>query len=219
MYLDRDDIKRFRGIFKENGAGKSLEQFLEEYDPKAYDNPSHTVDTVVFGTVGGEIRSVMLIFRGNHPCIGMPALPGGFVEYKENLKDAALRELREETGIDNIDAVQLKTYGDWDRDPRTRIITTVFASVVEKDKIDFAAGDDAANADWFDIDLKEKEGGRYDLLLTGNNLRAAFSAELVHEYTEIGAVRDHKFRQLSSQMAADHACLLVESYLRMTGGI
>ena len=106
MYLDRDDIKRFRGIFKENGAGKSLEQFLEEYDPKAYDNPSHTVDTVIFGTVGGEIRSVMLIFRGNHPCIGMPALPGGFVEYKENLKDAALRELREETGIDNIDAVQ-----------------------------------------------------------------------------------------------------------------
>ena len=219
MYLDRVDIERFRGVRETNEGGLNLEQFLEAYDPKAYDNPSHTVDTIVFGTVEGKIRSVMMITRRNHPCIGLLALPGGFVDYKEDLKAAALRELEEETGIRGIDAVQLKTYGDPGRDPRTRIITTVFATVVERDRIVFAAGDDAADADWFDIEMTENNGS-YSLTLKGNKSGVTATASIASDCTEIAGIRDHHFRMLKSDgIAADHAALLTESYLKMTGGI
>jgi len=60
------------------------------------------------------------------------ACPGGFVEFKENLYDAALRELQEETGLHDIEAEQFKSYGDYDRDPRTRIITTAFVALIDE---------------------------------------------------------------------------------------
>jgi 8-oxo-dGTP diphosphatase len=73
---------------------------------------------------GQEHLRLLMIRRRNHPNIGMWALPGGFVELRENLEDAAKRELMEETGVENAPMIQLKTYGDYDRDPRWRVITT-----------------------------------------------------------------------------------------------
>lgn len=81
----------------------------------------------------------------------MWACPGGFVEFKENLYDAALRELQEETGLHDIEAEQLKSYGDYDRDPRTRIITTAFVALIDEGSQKAQAGDDAREAGWFDI--------------------------------------------------------------------
>ena len=79
----------------------------------------NTVDMAVFAYNESEkkVTKVLLIQRGNHPSIGWWALPGGFVEYRENLETAAARELQEETGIEHLSFEQLKTYGAYDRDP------------------------------------------------------------------------------------------------------
>lgn len=45
---------------------------------------------------------------------------------EENLEDSAKRELREETGIGNLPMEQIAAYGNYDRDPRTRVITTAY---------------------------------------------------------------------------------------------
>ena len=61
--------------------------------------PMVTVDAVVFRFVGSKVQ-VLLIQRGNEPYKGKWALPGGFVDMDEELEDAVVRELAEETGLD-----------------------------------------------------------------------------------------------------------------------
>ena len=212
MYIPSDRIDEFRGIYDKNSAGETLEVFLENYDPKTWDNPSATVDTIVATSEGGKIKKIMLIKRGNHPSIGLWALPGGFVEYKENLKDAALRELSEETGIEGIDAVQLKTYGDWDRDPRTRIITTAFASIVDEKDIVFAAGDDAAQADWFDADIRDNGDGTYDLTLVSDQDKIRLGCRVKEDRKLICGIEERSYKVIKRDgIAADHGAIIVES--------
>jgi len=69
----------------------------------------------------------------------------------EELEDAAYRELKEETNVDNISLSQFKTYGTLGRDPRGRTISIIYYAITEKDGITAKAGDDAAKAEWFDI--------------------------------------------------------------------
>ena len=54
-----------------------------------------TVDVVV-----SDGTKVVLIQRKNEPFQGAWALPGGFVDYGETVEQAALREVKEETGLD-----------------------------------------------------------------------------------------------------------------------
>ena len=55
-----------------------------------------TVDAVVFSH-NEQYLQVLLVKRKYDPCKGMWAFPGGFVEDDEELEDAAIRELEEET--------------------------------------------------------------------------------------------------------------------------
>jgi ADP-ribose pyrophosphatase YjhB (NUDIX family) len=68
------------------------------------------------------------------------ALPGGFCEYGERLEEAAVREAKEETGLDTELVEQFYTYSDPDRDPRHHSITTVFIAKAIGEPV---AGDDA----------------------------------------------------------------------------
>jgi ADP-ribose pyrophosphatase YjhB (NUDIX family) len=101
-------------------------------------NPIPTVDTII--DIDGRI---VLIKRANPP-LGW-ALPGGFVDYGESFEQAALREAREETGLDVLELAQFHTYSDPHRDPRMHTASTVFVGVP-------AAGDDAAEAALFGKD-------------------------------------------------------------------
>ena len=83
-------------------------------------NPLPTVDLVIETRPG----TVVLVLRRNPPH-GW-ALPGGFVDYGETLEQAAVREAREETGLDVALVRQLHSYSDPTRDPRHHTITTVF---------------------------------------------------------------------------------------------
>ena len=87
---------------------------------------------------------ILLVTRGHEPFKGKLAFPGGFVEYNETVENAAIREAKEETGLNiNLRAI-LGVYSDPKRDPRGHSITTVFVADVFGGEI--KAGDDAEEA-------------------------------------------------------------------------
>jgi len=85
-----------------------------------YKNPIPTVDVII----EFEDKGIILIKRFNEPH-GW-AIPGGYVDYGESLEIAAVREAKEETGLDVELVDQLRTYSDPHRDFRQHNISTVF---------------------------------------------------------------------------------------------
>ncbi len=110
---------------------------------------SVTVDAVVLAPG----RRVLLVERARAPYAGRLAFPGGFVDIEEDLVDAAVRELREETGVqvEPGQLCQLGAYGRPDRDPRGRTVSVVFVADVDSEAPAVGA-DDAAHAGWYDTD-------------------------------------------------------------------
>jgi len=113
--------------------------------------PMVSVDIAVF-TFSQDAARLLLIKRGNEPFKGRWALPGGFVDMDEELEDSAARELAEETGLEGVSLQQLHTFGNVGRDPRGRQITIVFTGIATEGQDKIKAGDDAAEAKWFDIE-------------------------------------------------------------------
>ena len=73
-----------------------------------FERPGLTVDGVIFGLdLDEEMLKIVLVERDVEPFTGMWAIPGGFVRNGESLEQAALRELREETGIKDVFLEQL----------------------------------------------------------------------------------------------------------------
>ena len=117
-----------------------------------FPRPGITVDCVVFGLDELESLKVILIQRKLPPFQGQWALPGGFVHLDETLEEAAWRELREETGIQDVFLEQLYTFSALNRDPRERIITVAYYALVNLGEYHLKATTDAADAAWFAID-------------------------------------------------------------------
>ena len=110
-----------------------------------YQNPALAVDAAVRCN-----DTVLLIQRGNEPWKGAWALPGGFVDYGEDPRDAVLRELEEETGLKGKIIGLLDARGHPDRDPRKHIVSIVYLVEAEGEP---RGGDDAADARFWPIDL------------------------------------------------------------------
>jgi 8-oxo-dGTP diphosphatase len=113
--------------------------------------PMVTADAAVFAFFGGKAR-LLLIQRQHEPYKDYWALPGGFVEMDEDLPQAAARELAEETGLKHVPLEQPRTFGKPGRDPRGRTITVVYFGIAEGNLEAVRAADDAAQAQWFDIE-------------------------------------------------------------------
>jgi len=82
-------------------------------------NPTPTVDIII------DIDGRIVLIKRKNPPFGW-ALPGGFVDYGESFETAALREAKEETGLDVTDLRQFHTYSDPGRDSRLHTASTVF---------------------------------------------------------------------------------------------
>jgi 8-oxo-dGTP diphosphatase len=116
-----------------------------EYDSSLYPAFAVTVDIVIL-TLTDDILQVLLVCRGEDPFRGMWAIPGGFKRPVETLDEAAVRELREETGVDAASLLtQFGAYGDPERDPRMNVVTIAYLAVL-RDVPNIAGGSDAAAA-------------------------------------------------------------------------
>lgn len=227
------DISAFYGTGEKNASGETLEEFLENYDPGRYERPCCTTDAAVFSYCEGKEdilkdMKILLVRRSNHPSIGFWALPGGFANMQEDLDETAKRELEEETGVKGIAAEQFACYGDYDRDPRARVITTAYLSLVREESVSVKAGDDAADAAWCPVriekcsssETKERaedngEWIREEYLLQIENRERGFSTEArVERRVRKGLIREQKFTVKERGMiAVDHAAIIVQAML------
>lgn len=114
-----------------------------------YPRPAVTADCVVFGKDGNDLK-VLLIERGIEPYKGCWAFPGGFLNMDETAEQGALRELKEETGLDVSSIKQIGAFSGVDRDPRGRVITIAFYTLTKISPVQ--GSDDAAKAQWFSVD-------------------------------------------------------------------
>ncbi len=105
-------------------------------------NPIPTIDLII------EYNKGIILINRKNPPEGW-ALPGGFVDYGESLEAAAVREAKEETGLEVELLRQFHAYSDPKRDPRHHTITLVF---IAKAKGQATAGDDAKELGLFNKD-------------------------------------------------------------------
>jgi ADP-ribose pyrophosphatase YjhB (NUDIX family) len=117
-------------------------------------NPLDTVDAII-----QKGDSIVLIRRNNEPFKGQLAFPGGFVG-NETVEEAAVREAREETGLEVKLIGILGVYSDPSRDPRGHNISTVF--VAEPAGGDLKASDDAQDAKWFNLEEISQDDMSFD---------------------------------------------------------
>lgn len=102
-----------------------------------YRNPTPTVDIIITLETG----EIVLIERKNHPR-GL-AIPGGFIDYGESAEWAAIREAKEETGLDIELRILLGVYSVPDRDPRQHNLSIVYVARPSNPDQKPSAGDDA----------------------------------------------------------------------------
>ena len=193
-----------------NERGQTLQEFLAAYDENLYRRPSNTVDIVLM-TVSANKLKVLLVKRKDHPFIHEWAMPGGFINFDEDMETAVTRELAEETSISSDTYfTQLYTFGNANRDPRTRIITTVYLSMTPVNNIrNTAAADDAADALWFTISKKvvsSDEKARKSILSLDEETHGIHMEYFVND-TACKNYVDTKSQRLDSsnaKLAADH---------------
>lgn len=115
-----------------------------------YPRPMFTTDCMVFNYANNEI-SLLLIERGHEPFKGMWATPGGFMEMDEEPSVCSKRELFEETGIKIENVFFSSLGGAVDRDPRGRLLSAFYFTLLKDSKLKAKANDDAKNVRWFSI--------------------------------------------------------------------
>ncbi|MNE36420.1 bifunctional nicotinamide mononucleotide adenylyltransferase/ADP-ribose pyrophosphatase [compost metagenome] len=223
-----------------DAQGLTEEQFLQNYDAGVYERPSVTVDMLIFTVMEQEQNNyrklsekslqLLLIKRGQHPYLGQWALPGGFVSINESIEDAARRELYTETNIDNIYMEQLYTWGDVKRDPRMRVISCSYMALVDRTTLNVQAGDDAADAAWFEVTHQLVETNRTELeqgyelekiiRITLHNEQTSLTGTVKHTETVQGHVRKaHSLIIESEGLAFDHLLMVQYAIERLRGKV
>ena len=166
---------------------KSEEEFLKDYNAKDFEQLSMTADILLISVSSEEVNnyrknskkmmSILLVKRSDYPFKGKWCLPGGFLDPKmETLEECAKRVLKRETNLSNIYLEQLYTYDALDRDPRTRVVSTAFIALVDKNRLTEMINPNACNLS-IKKTLREKTTDRYSFKARKNVL--AFDHDLV----------------------------------------
>lgn len=220
--------------------GLTEREYLAQYSPGDFVRPSVAADIVIFTVTDAEeenIRKlpekelrVLLIQRGGHPFLGSWALPGGFVRPQETTGGAAVRELREETGVDGVYLEQLYTFSDPARDPRMWVMSCAHMALIDSSQVRVRAGDDADRAAWFRVSyhlLREQK----EMLPDGFVRTRQYALKLTGEQQEISCVVEHRVTSTESTsgdafilvdggaLAFDHAKIIACAMERLRGKI
>lgn len=147
-----------------------MSEELVGYDVSKYRTPDgYTSDIAVFTIISTEVApykppektlKLLLIKRAETTKEGEPnieagkwALPGGFIRPEETAYEAAVRELREETGVDGLKVKHFGVYDRLGRDKRGWIISNAHYAIVPEHKlVKRRAGDDAVEVGLFSMD-------------------------------------------------------------------
>ena len=109
-----------------------------------------SIDNVIFGLKDDELK-ILLVKHGGGISKGKWALPGGWIRYAEDLREAATNLLEEHTGVKNIYLEQLKTFGKVDRFPIARVVTVAYYALVSAEDYPVVAGSSDEDASWFSV--------------------------------------------------------------------
>jgi len=128
-------------------------QFIKNYNVHDYDVPLVTVDMAIF-TVKNDQLHVLLVKRSQLPSKGRWALPGGFIDLKQDrhLGDTARRKLKEKTGIDTPYLEQVETAGNDQRDPRGWSVTIAYFALIPDESIEGSLDEASEEMVWVTLD-------------------------------------------------------------------
>lgn len=225
---------------KKDKNGLTETEFLAQYRPKDYERPSVATDMVIFTVTATEEINyrklpqkelrVLLIKRGGHPYLGYWALPGGFVRPNETISQAAVRELREETGVENVYLEQLAVFSEPKRDPRTWVMSCAHMALIDSTDIFVKGGDDADSAAWFCVSyqlIKEEreilksgfiQKWRYELKLTAE--KEVLCAVVEHSRTVTDTDWSEEYTLIENNgIAFDHGKIIAYAMDRLRGKI
>lgn len=197
--------------------------------------PSVTVDTIIF-TVRDLIVDnyrklpekkfqVLLVKRAGEPYKDKWSLPGTFVGENERFEEAVNRCLEEKANIKDIYLEQLYSWGDPQRDPRERVISTSYMGLVDAGDIQIKAGKNVEDIEWFNIKLntikeksKEKKDGYYkteeiEIILENKDIALKNRVKVVKELVNGNVIIYTQI--LQSDLAFDHAKILIYAIERL----
>ena len=112
------------------------------------------VDCIIFGFDGFEIK-LLLIQRGIDPEKNKWSLMGGFLRLNESLDQAAIRVMKQLTGIEGVYMEQLQTFGDPFRDPVERTVSTAYFALINIHEYEKQLSHEY-HAEWFLLKKKPK---------------------------------------------------------------
>ena len=199
---------------------KSEEEFLKHYNPKAFDQLSMTVDILLISVssekqenyrkTNKKMMSILLVKRDDYPYKDKWCLPGGFLNPKtETLEECAKRVLKRETNLKEIYLEQLYTFDDINRDPRTRVVSTSYIALIDKNRLTDKIN---ANASWFDITLIEEKDGVVDIIL--DNKTEVLHLQIKKTLREKTTDR-YQFSTKKNTLAFDHDLVVLSGIERI----
>lgn len=153
---------------------KSEAEFLKDYNPKDFEQLSMTADILLisisdeetnnYRKTNDKMMSILLVKRDDYPFKGKWCLPGGFLNpLGETLEECTKRVLKKETNLQDIYLEQLYTFDNPKRDPRTRVVSTSYMALVDKNKLTDMINE---NACWFDVVLLEDNKKEVEVTLS-----------------------------------------------------
>jgi 8-oxo-dGTP diphosphatase len=148
---------------------ESKNGFFRDSGNSTHIQSSNTVDMVIFSAIDSEDKDPrrlpdkvlqillvnkkkdLLVTKENESQQRKWSLPGGFVNYEESIDEAAVRELKEETNLENVYMEQLYTWGRVYPNLRRRVISTSYMALVDREKFTVKSGEDAEEVRWFNV--------------------------------------------------------------------
>lgn len=192
-----------------------------------YWKPSVTADVVIVNShlaehrVDGGFINLILVKRDPNSS-AFPsswALPGGFITKGESLEDCAVREVKEETGIDAKMLAYIGTFSSPDRDPRGQVISTAYMTMVmstNQSPLELKAGDDAVDIGRFRLkgEFREEDGA---LEVSLSNPKTNQTIEFVARFTrDMRGIINTQIEYTSNiKLAFDHAEIIARTILRV----
>ncbi|MGN0678027.1 MAG: radical SAM protein [Oscillospiraceae bacterium] len=226
LFYSESSKEELKKVFSDRHFSEKTDEeiFLSAYNINNYDRPSVAADIAAFAIRTNDEDnyrkdssaklSLLLIKRGEHPFMNKWALPGGFLRPDETIEECALREITEETNVTPSAILPVGVFSKPNRDPRGRIISNAFASIITEENVKAMGGDDAIDAKWFDVSF-ECEDGAYILTLTNGD--TVLTARLYEKDRKFGEVR-YEIDQ-SGDLAFDHAAIIAAALTKLRSSI